>query len=184
MLLQLLEALGSDKLSFVVQHMSMAPIDINLHLYEGQHKGEIEVVKEKNRITALKKPDAPYYNSELADKIVRLIREYDRQEANITLTRLQQDVLDIMGQLYLPNGQIQRPGQFGYPTHEFICTLYALEQGQVPGYSIKKYEIEVPAVKNKRPYSKFVFYTELDHQEYGARDVRNYIAQFDNKKVK
>ena len=95
---------------------------------------------------------------------------YDKQEANITRSRLEKDALD---------------GKYGYPVHDFLCTMYALEQGHVVGVpKLYKYEINVPAIKKKRPFNKFVFYTFLDHEEFGAKAVNKFIDEFAKLNVK
>lgn len=170
MLLQLLKSQNTTKLSEIVQYLSMAPIDIDLVLYRAIKAGEVEVDKEKDRIKPLTDDVPPYYNSDLAEKISELISQYDEQDANITRNRLEAVVLDLHG-------------SHGYPIHQFLTTMYAMEQDQIPDMpKLNTYEISVPKM-GKRPYNKFKFYTYLDHQEFGSKAVNDYIAQFDKKKV-
>lgn len=166
MLLTLLKALDTADLMAVVKNMAMSPLDIDLILYAAIDNGEVEVDKEKNTIKALKEPVKIYYDPLLASKLVEIIKRYDKQKANITYNRLMQDVL--------------APGSpHGYPVHDFACTLYALENNLIVGYpKLNRYEIDVPEIKNKRPYNKYVFYTYLDHQEFGAKAINQYIEQW------
>ena len=166
MLLTLLKALDTTDLKKVIAHLSMAPIDIDLLLYEGQEKGEVEIDKEKGTITALEEPDDLYYSVSLVAKLVKIIEQYDKQGANITRTRLEQITLDLVG-------------KYGYPIHDFICTMYALEKGKAHLYpKVNKYDISVPAIKKKRPANTFTFYTFTDHQEFGAKAVKEFIDSF------
>ena len=171
-LLTLLKALNTTDIKEVIAHLSMAPIDIDILLYEGQENGDIEVNREKGTITALKEPSDLYYSVILVSKLVKIIQKYDEQGANITRTRLEQVTLDLMG-------------KHGYPIHDFICTLYALEQGRAHLYpKVNKYDISVPAIKNKRPANTFTFYTFKNHQEFGTKAVNEYIDTFNKKSVK
>ena len=172
MLLTLLKALDTDDLMTVLKHLSMAPLDIDLTLYAAQNDGEVEIDKTTGKIKALKEPDFIYCDEVLADKLSRIISEYDRQEANITRSRLEQITLDLAG-------------THGYPIHDFICTMYAMEQGEVRGMMpLHKYDISVPAIKKVRPANTFTFYTYTNHQEFGAKAVNEYIDSFDKKSVK
>lgn len=171
MLLTLLEALKTDDLKTVVGYLDMAPLDIDLLLYEAQESGVIEINKEKAKIKALMPAGALYYDGELAEKLLKIIKRYDDQEANITRNRLEEITLNLNGKR-------------GYPIHDFICTLYALENGQDKTWpEVHKYEISVPEIKNNkkiiRPANTFIFYTLLDHQEFGAKAVNDFIEQWD-----
>ena len=172
MLLTLLKATNATKLKDVVPYLSMSPLDIDLLLYDAQEAGEVEVDKEKGTIIALKEPAFLYHDKELAQKLLKIIRKYDEQEANITRTRLEQITLDLMG-------------KHGYPIHDFVCTLYALEQGKanlLP--KVNKYDISVPEIKDKLPANTFTFYTLTDHQEFGAKAVNEFIDTFSESSVK
>jgi hypothetical protein len=95
--------------------------------------------------------------------IKKIIRFYDQQEANIVRSRLEMVAVDPMG-------------VYGYPKHDFYCTLYYLEQSG----EVNKYDISVRK-RGSRPAHTFEFYTFLDHQEFGAKAVNNFIEQFDKK---
>jgi len=154
-----------SQLEIVISHMAMAPIDIDLILYGSKEDNSVVLDKEKGVIKVLKEPDTLYYDRELAGKLIKIVEQYEKQDSNITLSRLEKDVLD---------------GGF-YPVHDLVCTLYALEQGKAFGYpKLNKYEISVPAIKKPfRPANTFIFYTLLDHQEYGSKAVNDFIAQWD-----
>ena len=141
MLLTLLKALGTDKLETVVSKISLAPIDVDVLLYEAQEAGEVEIDKAKNTIKALKEPTEIYYNEKLLGQMKKIIRFYDQQEANIVKTRLEMISVDPMG-------------THGYPKHDFFCTLYYLDESG----DVNKYSIDVPK-KGKRPAHTFEFYT-------------------------
>lgn len=162
MLLTLLKALNTNDLDIGVANIELPPIDIDVMLYEAQANGEIEIDKEKNTIKALKEPEYLYSEPKLYGQIMKLIENYDAQEANITKSRLE--------------GVVLNPGGFGYPRHDFICTLYCIEEDA----KVKKYEIAVPKSK-KRPAHTFEFYTLLDHQEFGAKAVSSFMDKFDKK---
>lgn len=170
MLLTLIKALDTNKLIDVVGSISLPPIDIDLMLYNAQENGFIELSEDKQKLTVLKDTDEVYYDAGLLNKIRNIIRHYDRQEANITYNRL----FEIVCNLNHPNER------YGYAIHDFVCTMYQVDNSS----DIKTYEIEVPEVKDKRPYNKFKFYTFVNHQEFGARAVNDFIDQFNDKKVK
>ena len=89
MLLTLLDAIKTDDLKTVVGYLDMSPLDIDLLLYEAQENGEVEINKEKAKIKALKPAVDLYYDKVLAVKIIKIIKRYDDQEANITRSRLE-----------------------------------------------------------------------------------------------
>lgn len=172
MLPTLIKALNTTDLMEVVKHLSLPPIDINLLLEDAINDGTIQVDKKKGKVSLLVEPSLVHYDRELADKILRTIDSYDKQQANVTRSRLEQDVLGL-------------GGQYGYPIHEFICTMYAIEQGVVSHHSpVYTYEIKVPEIKDKRPENIFQFYTCFDHQEFGARAVNKFIDQWTKINVK
>lgn len=172
MLTTLIKALDTTDLVKVVSHMALAPIDIDLILYKAQDDGEIEIDKKKSKIKLLKEPEDLYYNPDLVPKLVDIIQRYDMQGANITRARLEEVTLALNG-------------KYGYLIHDFVCSMYALEQGKAYLYpKVNKYEISVPAIKKKRPYNKFVFYTFADHQEFGAKAANDFIDQWDKINVK
>lgn len=165
MLLTLLKALNTTDLSVLAGNLDMPPLDIDVLLYEAQENGEIEIDKENNKIKRLKEPDYLYSNHHLYEQIRKIVKFYDQQESNITRSRLEMVALN-------PNGNL------GYSNQDFVCTMYAIEQDG----SINHYEIEVKGNKKKnRPAHTFKFYTYLDHQEFGAKAVNDFIAQFDKK---
>lgn len=163
MLLTLLKALGTTDLTQVIYNLTMAPIDVDVLLYEAQERGEVEIDKKKNHIKALKEPENLYYNEKLLEQIKKLIRFYDQQEANITRSRLGMVVVD-------------PAGSNGYSRQDYHCTMYYLDESG----DVNKYEIDVPK-EGKRPAHKFEFYTFLDHREFGAKAVNDFIDQFSKK---
>lgn len=172
MLLTLIKALNTNDLKVIVDNLSLSPLDVDILLYKAQDDGEIAVDKKKNRLKVLK--DEPvYYDKDLAYKLEFIVKRYDSLKANITEKRLRDNALN------LPYGQ------YGVTAHDFACTLYALEEGIVPGIEkLNKYEISVPEIKDKRPFHTFIFYTFLDHQEYGAKAVNEFIDAWQKANVK
>lgn len=173
MLLTLLEALKTDDLKTVVGYLDMSPLDIDLLLYEAQENGEVEINKEKAKIKALKPAVDLYYDKALAVKIIKIIKRYDDQDANITRSRLEEITLNLQGKR-------------GYPIHDFVCTMYAIESNASADWpEVYHYEISVPAIKKPfRPANTFIFYTLLDHQEFGSKAVNDFIAQWDKLDTK
>lgn len=166
MLLTLLKALNTTKLDTIVSRLALAPIDVDVLLYDAQESGDVEIDLKKRKIKALREPDTLYSNTELLTQMRKLIAYYDKQDANITKTRLEMVVLD-------------PAGTNGYPLHDFICSLYVLEQQD----DIKKYAISVPKTKDS-PAHTFEFYTFLDHEKFGQEAVNDFKKQFEKKKKK
>jgi hypothetical protein len=170
MLLTLIKALATTDITEVVQNLSLATIDIDLLLYEAQDKKEIEINKKKNKVKLLKETGSLYYSLPLAKRLVDMIKRYDSLEANVTLNRLREIVLG---------------GRYGYPVHDFVCTLYALENNAIHGVSpLHKYTISVPEIKKKRPANTFVFYTFLDHEEFGRKAVNKFLDTWQKTNIK
>lgn len=164
----LLKALKTDKLSELVANIDLPPIDMNLAIWDSIDRGEIEVNDEKDRVTALKDAE-PSSNSDLTNKIIRVIQHYAKNQTNITRGRL--------------NSYIKDPvTSQGYPWHEYIMAVqHLVDSGQV---------IEditsVPKAKD-RPYHKFVFLClpeNKDNAEWNAREINNWIGTWKPNKVK
>lgn len=163
MLLTLLKALNTEDLTKVITSLGLCALDIDVLLYEAQERGEVEIDRKKGIIKALKELEELYYNEKLLEQIKKIIHFYDGQGANITRNRLGMVAVDPMG-------------KYGYAEHDFECTMFYLDEAG----DVNKYEIDVPK-KGKRPANRFEFYTFLDHQEFGAKAVNNYIDQFKKK---
>lgn len=161
-----MKALNTGKLDRIVSCLALAPIDVDVLLYDAQENGDVEIDLKRRKIKALREPETFYSNTALLIQMRKLIAYYDKQEANITKTRLEMVVLD-------------PAGTNGYLIHDFICSLYVLEQQE----DIKKYSISVPKEKN-RPAHTFEFYTFLDHQKFGQDAVNDFKKQFEKKKKK
>lgn len=165
---QLTKALNTNKFSTVIKNLELPPIDIDLMIYDELGEGVIKIDKKKDRIT-LTDPESvhPPFDNSLLNKIKRIIRNYDEQDANITFQRL--------SALVTP---VDTP--FSYKRHEFIIAMYNLESVE----GIHKYERIVPEIKDVRPYNKFVFYTFLDHERFGDEAVEAYIKMWGSEKKK
>lgn len=168
-ILYLLKIMGTNKLSEVVEMMDMPPLDMNLVLWDAEEAGEIEIDRKKDRIKALKEADT-WHNPDLANKLIRTIQYYPKTGKNITVGRL--------------NSQIKNPTTgTGYPAHEYLMTMqHLIDSGQV-----REEVITVPKTK-KRPYQKFIFLclpeNDEHNAEWNAREVNNWIAQWESNKVK
>lgn len=165
-ILYLLETLKTEKLSDLTATMDMAPLDMNLAVWDALDNGDIEIDEEKDKVKALKKAEA-WHDPDLATKLIRTIQHYAANETNITRGRLNSYMKDPVTSL-------------GYPLHEYLMTLqYLIDKGQVV-----EEVISVPEVKDKRPYHKFVFLClpENDNQEWNARAVNKWIDDFEKTK--
>lgn len=161
----LLKILGTNKISELVANIDLPPLDINLAIWDAVARGEIEVNMDKDRITALKEPEASF-NSDLANKLIRTIQHYASEKVNITRGRLNSVIKDPMTDK-------------GYQWHEYLMALhYLIDTGQV----IEE-EVSVPKA-GKRPFHRFVFLClpENDNQEWNARDVNKWIENWNKKK--
>lgn len=176
-ILYLLKILETDKISELVANIEATPLDIDLALEDAQANGQIEVDKENDKITALKDAE-PSRNEELANKIVRTIQNYARQETNITRGRLNALIKDPM------TGQ-------GYAWHDYITTLQylidtaAIEQVTVDvPRAVKRFTDKKGREKEKeiRPAHKFAFLQLAENgennAEWNARVVNKWIDDF------
>jgi len=171
--LYLLHILQTNTIKGLVDNIDLAPIDINLALWDAEKRGLIKIEDSKDpedggTITALKKHSAEGDVS-LGKKLLAVIEHYAAQEINVTRGTL--------------NGIIKDPttGK-GYAWHDYIMSLqFLIDTGK-----IEEFVISVPAVKDKRPAHKFVFLglPGNDNEEWNAREVNKWIARFEEKKVK
>lgn len=166
-ILYLLKALKTTKLSELVENIDLPLLDINLALWEAEKNGQVEINRAKDRIKALKEPDATH-DEALANKIVRVIQYHAEQEINITVGKL--------------TSWVKNPAmEYNYPYHDYIVALqYLIDSG-----IILEEEMTVPQTK-KRPFHRFVFLClpGNDNQEWNARSINKWIADFENNKVK
>jgi len=146
----------------------LPPIDINLAIWDAVAANQIEVDEEAGTIKALA-DHTESCDHDLADKLRRVVAYYASQSTNITRGTL--------------NGVIKDPTtDKGYPWHEYLMAL----QWLIDTGAIVEDKVPVPAVKNKRPAHTFVFLglPENDNEEWNAREINKWIAQFEKKKVK
>lgn len=163
----LLKILGTNKLSELVANIDLAPIDLNLAIWDSIKAGQIEVDEKKDRVKALVDPEVSF-DSDLANKLLRVIQHYASKEINVTRGTL--------------NGVIKDPATGnGYPWHQYIMALqYLIDSGQV-----LEEQIAVPKT-GQRPYHNFVFLCleGNPNEEWNAREVNKWIANFKPNKVK
>lgn len=165
-ILYLLKILDTNKISELIENIDLAPLDLNLALGDAESAGDIEIDRAKDRIKALKKPEATF-DSDLAKKLLRTMQQYEKKKLNITRGRM--------------NNLIKDPATgVGYPYHEYIMALqYLIDSGQIE----EKIE-EVPELKDKRPYHKFVFlcFPNNPNDDWNRGVINNWIASFNKKK--
>lgn len=163
----LLKILNTNKIQELVGNIDLPPIDINLAIWDAVKAGQIEVDEKNGTIRALTEPEVTF-NSDLANKLLRVIQHYASREINVTRGTL--------------NGVIKDPNtDRGYPWHEYLMALhYLIESGQV-----LEEEVSVPKMKD-RPYHKFVFLCleGNPNEEWNAREVRKWLANWKPSKVK
>lgn len=161
----LLKILNTDKLSVLVQNIDLAPLDLNLILSDAETAGEIKVDRKKDKIKALKEPEITF-DSDLANKLLRTMQQYEKRETNITRGRL--------------NSLIKDPvSGVGYGYHEYLMALhYLIETDQ-----IQEEVVRVPKSGN-RPYHVFVFlqFPDNPNDDWNRAVVNKFIAEFAKKK--
>lgn len=166
-ILYLLKIMGTNKLSDLVSVIDAAPIDINLAIWDAIDNGEIEVDADKDRVKALKEAEE-WHNPQLANKILRTVQHYAKNETNISKGRLDGDIKD------------PATGE-GYAWHEYLMTLQALIDKGVIIEDIRT----IPKTKG-RPFHRFVFLClpDNDNEEWNSRQINKWISNWKPSKVK
>lgn len=173
----LLKILETDKVSELVANIEATPLDIDLALEDAQAAGQIKVDKEADHIEVLKEAE-PSGDPELANKLLRTIQNYARQNTNITRGRMNALVKDPM------TGA-------GYAWHDYITSLhYLIDTGvieqavvDVPR-AVKKFMDKKGRQKEKeiRPAHKFAFLqlpeNGENNAEWNAKIVNKWIDDF------
>lgn len=179
----LLSMLKTEKLSELVANIDLPALDMNLAIWESIDRGEIEVDEEKDTVKLLVAAE-PSSDSDLKNKILRVIQHYNRENTNVTRGRLNGLVKDAL------TGQ-------GYPWHEYIMAIQHLIDGELVVQTV----VEVPAevkttVKNTgkkkekivRPAHKFAFLCLTENvessEEWNKKSVEKWIAEFKQASVK
>lgn len=163
----LLHAMGSNKLTDLVNVADLAPIDFDLAVWDAIDAGEIEVDGKKDRVKVLVEPTA-WHDPALANKLLRVIQHYAREGTNVTRGRMDGEVKDPV------SGK-------GYAWHEYLMTRqYLVDQG-----TIVESVVSLPKTPS-RPFHRFVFMglPENDNEEMNAKAVNKWLAQWESKKVK
>ncbi len=163
----LLHILGTDKITDLVENIDLPPIDINLAIWEAVENGWVELDEIKGTIKALT-THIPTCDSELADKLLAVVEYYASKEINVTRGVLNNTVKDPVTGL-------------GYKWHDYLTSL----QWLIDNGKLEEEEVVVPE-NGKRPYHKFVFLgiPGNPNQEWNAREVNKWIANFSKSKVK
>lgn len=162
----LLKILDTKKLSELVANIDLAPIDMNLAIWDAERAGQIKVDPDKDTIVALKEPEVTF-DSDLASKLLRVMQQYEGQETNITRGRLNSMMKDpVTGR--------------GYGYHEYLMALHYL----IDSKQISEEVVGVPEIKDIRPYHKFVFlqFPDNPNEEWNKGQVNKWIASFNKKK--
>lgn len=177
----LLKILETDKVSELVANIEATPLDIDLALEDAQANGYIKIDKENDKIEVLKEAE-PSRDEDLANKLLRTIQNYSRQQTNITRGRMNALIKDPM------TGR-------GYNWHDYITSLhYLIDTGvieqavvDVPR-AVKKFIDKKGRQKEKeiRPAHKFAFLqlpeNGENNAEWNARIVNNWIDDFAKSK--
>lgn len=163
----LLKVLDTNDMATLVNNIELPPIDINLAIWAAVERGEIEVDEKKGKIKTL---ITPVYtcDAELADKLLAVIQHYASLDRIINRAKLNSWIKDPMTTV-------------GYPWHDYFMALqWLIDTGKV-----EEHVISVPKTKN-RPYHKFAFLgvPGNPNEEWAAVEVNNWIARFEEKKVK
>lgn len=165
-ILYLLHILKTDKISELVANIDLPPIDINLAIWDSISAGEIELDENNDKITVLKEHEKTF-DSDLASKLLKVVKHYASKELNVTRGRM--------------NSVIKDPStDKGYPYHEYLMALqYLIDSGQV----IEEI-VEVPEIKKKRPFHRFVFLCLPDNpnEDWNRNEVNKWIANWNKKK--
>lgn len=161
----LLKILGAKKISELVENIDLPPLDINLLLDDAVAKGQIELDRDKDKIKALKEPEISF-DADLANKLLRTMQNYEKQEKNITRGRL--------------NSLVKDPATgVGYGWHDYLTSLqYLIDSGQV-----EEEVVSVPAVGD-RPYHKFVFlqFPDNPNEDWNRAIVNKWVDSSAKKK--
>lgn len=162
----LLKILGTKKLSVLVENIDLPLIDINLAIWDAEKAGEIEINDKKDKVKLLIDPEVTF-NSDLANKLMRVMRHYESQNINVTRGRLNQLVKN-------------QGHQFNYPYHEYLMALQYLIDTEQVSEEIRS----VPEIKDKRPYHKFVFlqFPDNPNDEWNRKEVDKWIANWNKSK--
>lgn len=165
--LYLLKILNTNKISELVANIDAPFLDINLAIWDAVKNGDVEVDENKDIITPLKNHEVSF-DADLSQKLIRVMQHYNERETNITRGRL--------------NSLAKSTGtDFNYHWHDYLMALqYLIDTEQ-----IEEHVISVPQTK-KRPYHKFVFlcFKDNPNEEWNNREVNNWIANWERKKVK
>lgn len=161
----LLKILDTNKLSVLVENLDLPFLDIDLLIDDAVAAGQIEVDRDKDRVTALVEPEITF-DSDLANKLLRTMQHREKKELNITRGKL----------TFL----IKNEGSlFNYPYHEYLMALhYLIDSGQ-----IEQEVVSVPKLGD-RPYHKFVFlqFPDNPNDDWNRAEVNKWIANFAKKK--
>lgn len=166
-ILYLLKILDTTKLSELVANIDAPFLDLNLAIWEAQRDGLVEINEEKDSIKPLQAHEISF-DSDLANKLLRVIQHYCSKEINITRGRLTNLVKNV-------------GSEFNYPYHDYLMSLqYLIDSGQV-----QEAEVSVPKL-GKRPYHKFVFLQlpENPNEDWNRTEVNKWIANWNKKEVK
>lgn len=179
----LLKILNTEKLEELVANIDLPPLDMNLAIWDSVDAGQIEIDEIKGTVKSLVEAE-PSSDSEMKNKILRVIQYYARQETNITRGRLNTYVKDPISGT-------------GYPYHEYIMAVQHLIDGELVEEEVVDVKAKTKAIITKkgkqkekvlRPAHKFVFLglasnTEVN-KEWNQKAVDKWIADIDAQMLK
>lgn len=168
-ILYLLKVLETNKISVLISNIDAPLLDINLALFEAEDNGEIEIDRKKDKIKALKEA-TPTCDEKIANKLIRVIQHYSKNEVNISVGKL--------------TSWCKNPAmEHNYLYHEYICALqYLIDTGQVIE------DIRTVPKSGKRPFHRFVFLclpeNSEHNEEWNSREINKWLARWESDKVK
>lgn len=162
----LLRILDTNKLSELVANIDLPPLDTNLLIWDAEKDGQIEINEPKDRVKSLVQHEVTF-DSDLASKLLRVMQKYESEEVNVSRGFLNRLIKD-------PETGL------GYPYHEYLMALHYL----IDSEQIQQEVVEVPEVKGKRPYHKFVFlqFPDNPNEDWNRNEVNKWIANWAKKK--
>lgn len=162
----LLKILDTDKLSELVANIDLPPLDMNLIIWDAEKAGQIEIDQKKDTVKALVEPEITF-DSDLASKLLRVMQKYESEEINVSRGYLNKLIKD-------PETSI------GYAYHEYLMALHYLIESK----QIEQAEVNVPAIKDKRPFHNFVFlqFPDNPNEDWNRNEVNKWIASFNKAK--
>ena len=161
----LLKILGTKKLSELVANIDLPPLDINLAIDDAENLDQIQLDRAKGKVKLIAEPEISF-DSDLANKLLRTMQNYEKREVNITRGRLNSLIKDPVTGL-------------GYGYHEYLMALhYLIDSGQ-----IEEEVVKVPKA-GKRKAHTFVFlqFPDNPNEDWNRNVINKFIASWNKTK--